>query len=284
MTTINKNNIEAWLLDYSEGQLNEQELALLEAFLAENPEYRQWLSDFEPVYLPEEESIVFKKKETLLKPAASGRILRFSFVFPRLMAAAALLAAIALLWPRFQNQKINPEMRASLASPEIRLPGTPHAGKEHTLRTQEEKNKKNESIPRHETPGLANRTTLPETKENEQEKEKGREAPFHAEPLQKGMIASIAQNPGYYRYSEIPGWYGSTPVAMKHTLPVQNEERTPPGLMESLLRSEMARAFIPETLEEDLPQADIQNNDGGPVVYLKLPPAGKKIIDKFLNR
>jgi len=284
MTTINKNNIEAWLLDYSEGQLNEQELALLEAFLAENPEYREWLSDFEPVYLPVEEGIVFKKKKTLLKPAASGRILRFSFVFPRLMAAAALLAAIALLWPRFQSQKINPGMRASLTSPEIRLPGTPHAGKEHTLRRQEEKNKKNESMPSHETPVLANRAALQETKENVKENEKGREAPFRAEQLQKGMIASIAQSPGYYRYSEIPGWYGSAPVAMKDNLPVQNEERTPPNLMESLLRSEMARAFIPETLEEDLPQADIQNNDGGPVVYLKLPPAGKKIIDKFLNR
>ncbi len=282
MNRINKNNIEAWLLDYSEGQLNEQELALLEAFLEENPEYRELLSDFEPVYLPVDEDIVFSKKEALLKPSAGGRILHFSFVFPRLMAAAAVLAAIVLLWPQFRNNKESVEIRASLTSPEIHLPNTPHVANEQGIKRKEEKNKKEENTVTRETERLASREQVQETKESKKEKE--REAPFTAERLQKDMSASIAQNPGYYHYSDIPGWYGSKPVAMKDVLPVQNRETSSPNLMQSLLRSEMARAFIPESLEENLPQAEIQNKESGPVIYLKVPPAGKKIIDKFLNR
>lgn len=283
MKRINKNNIEAWLLDLSEGQLNEEELALLEAYLAENPEYSKLLSDFEPFYLPKEE-IVFNKKDALLNPSPSGRVLHFSFIFPRLMAAAVLLAAMVLLWPLFQNQKLNPEIRASLTSPEIHLPNSRHAAKKQLLKGQEEKNKKEENMVRHETAPLANRTMLQERKENEKSKEEAREAPFRTKQLQKERIASITQNQVYNSYSEIPGWYLTKPVAMNITLPQPNEARPSSTLMQSLLHSEVARAFIPEALEEDLPQTESGSNDGRPVIYLQVPPTGKKIIDKLLNR
>jgi hypothetical protein len=282
MNKINKNNIEAWLLDYSEGQLNEKELVLLETFLEENPEYRQLLNDFEPLYLPAEEHIVFAKKEALLKPSPGTRILHFSVVFPRLLAAAAVLAAIVLLWPQFRNNKASSEIGASLTSPEIHLPATPHIANEHTTIHSEEKNKKEENTVTREPGRLASREQIQQRKESEKENE--REATFSAERLQKEMSTSIAQNPGYNRYSEIPGWYGSKPVAMKNVLPLQNKETASPNLMQSLLRSEMARALIPESLEENLPQSEIDKKESGPVIYLKVPPAGKKIIDKFLNR
>jgi len=284
MKRINKNNIEAWLLDFSEGQLNEEELALLESYLAENPEYKELLSNFEPFYLPIEEDIVFNKKDALLNPSPSGRVLHFSFIFPRLMAAAVLLAAMVLLWPLFQSQKINPEMRASLTSPEIHLPDNRHATKKQILKGQEEKNKKEENVLSHETVPLANRTVLRERKEKEKSKEEAREAPFRTKQLEKERIASITPNQVYNSYSEIPGWYVTKPVAMSFTLPQPNEERSSSTLMQSLLHSEVARAFIPETLEEDLPQAKSGSNDAKPVIYLQVPPAGKKIIDKLLNR
>ena len=45
--TINRNNFEAYLLDYLEGNLNPLLTADLMAFLAENPEYEKFIPDFE---------------------------------------------------------------------------------------------------------------------------------------------------------------------------------------------------------------------------------------------
>jgi hypothetical protein len=45
--TISKNNIEAYLLDYLEGNLNPLLTAELMAFLAENPEYENWLPEYD---------------------------------------------------------------------------------------------------------------------------------------------------------------------------------------------------------------------------------------------
>lgn len=45
--TIGKNNIEAHLLDYLEGNLDPLLIAELMAFLAENPEYEKWLPEYD---------------------------------------------------------------------------------------------------------------------------------------------------------------------------------------------------------------------------------------------
>lgn len=45
--TISKNNIEAYLLDYFEGNLDPLLTAELMAFLAENPEYEKWLPEYD---------------------------------------------------------------------------------------------------------------------------------------------------------------------------------------------------------------------------------------------
>lgn len=47
--TIDKHNIEACLLDYSEGRLDPVQTAELMAFLAENPEYEVFLPDSDPI-------------------------------------------------------------------------------------------------------------------------------------------------------------------------------------------------------------------------------------------
>ena len=46
---ITKENIEAYLLDFLEGNLKTNELLELETFLAENPTYK---ADFELLYFP----------------------------------------------------------------------------------------------------------------------------------------------------------------------------------------------------------------------------------------
>lgn len=60
---ITKENIEAYLLDFLEGNLNTEQLNELEAFLTLNPSYRD---EFELIHL-EEESLAFLDKENLKK-------------------------------------------------------------------------------------------------------------------------------------------------------------------------------------------------------------------------
>jgi len=66
---ITKENIEAYLLDFLEGNLKTNELLELETFLAENPTYK---ADFELLYLDQDEPNVFNKeslkKKTIFEP------------------------------------------------------------------------------------------------------------------------------------------------------------------------------------------------------------------------
>lgn len=62
---ITKENIEAFLLDFLEGNLNESQLIALENFLSEHPEYK---ADFEIFQIEKEEDVSFNKD--FLKKAA----------------------------------------------------------------------------------------------------------------------------------------------------------------------------------------------------------------------
>jgi len=64
---INKNNYEAYFLDYHEGNLSPQEVAELFLFLAEHPELKRELEDFENVTLDDIQTPVFENKESLKK-------------------------------------------------------------------------------------------------------------------------------------------------------------------------------------------------------------------------
>lgn len=64
MEQLNKNTIEAWLLDYIEGNLNAIQKIELEAFLAKNPEYAEMLNEYEEVTLTPE-PVIYKNKEHL---------------------------------------------------------------------------------------------------------------------------------------------------------------------------------------------------------------------------
>jgi hypothetical protein len=64
--TINKNNYEAYLLDYIEGNSDPLFMAELMAFLAENPEY-EWLLGYKKTIFTQTGSTVFDAKDLLRK-------------------------------------------------------------------------------------------------------------------------------------------------------------------------------------------------------------------------
>lgn len=63
---INRQNYEAWFLDYSEGTLNPDEIVHLMDFLKVNPDLKHELDEFKLIYL-DAENIGYNKKESLKK-------------------------------------------------------------------------------------------------------------------------------------------------------------------------------------------------------------------------
>lgn len=68
MTAINKNNYEAYFLDYIEGKLSEAQTTALMRFLDANPDLKEELEGLEMVKLEPDKQIRFEARETLKKP------------------------------------------------------------------------------------------------------------------------------------------------------------------------------------------------------------------------
>lgn len=64
---INKNNYEAYFLDYHEGNLSPQEVADLFLFLSHHPELKKELDDFENVSINDFSNPIFENKDSLKK-------------------------------------------------------------------------------------------------------------------------------------------------------------------------------------------------------------------------
>jgi anti-sigma factor RsiW len=66
MRVINRNNIEAWIVDYYDGTLSPSEQDQLNQFIAANPDLKIFLDNYEPVVLPQP-NIHFAAKSKLKK-------------------------------------------------------------------------------------------------------------------------------------------------------------------------------------------------------------------------
>ncbi len=63
---INRNNYEAWFLDFAEGNLSEEKIYILNLFLRENPDLQEEFDEFNVILL-DSDDLVFDKKASLKK-------------------------------------------------------------------------------------------------------------------------------------------------------------------------------------------------------------------------
>jgi hypothetical protein len=64
---INRDNYEAYFLDYHEGQLSPEMVEEVKLFVTQNPDLKTILDEFEPISLVTDQEIVFEKKSSLKK-------------------------------------------------------------------------------------------------------------------------------------------------------------------------------------------------------------------------
>ena len=64
---INRDNYEAYFLDYHEGQLSPEMIEEVELFVVQNPDLKNMLDEFEAISLVADEDVVFETKFSLKK-------------------------------------------------------------------------------------------------------------------------------------------------------------------------------------------------------------------------
>lgn len=95
---ITKDNIEVILFDYAEGDLSPKEQKEVEAFLENNPQYKQMLSSYKDCKgLDKPLDVKFTEKDELFT-LATGKKARSIVFIPRYMKYACSIAAMILLF------------------------------------------------------------------------------------------------------------------------------------------------------------------------------------------
>lgn len=106
---IKKENIEALLFDYAEGNLNREEEKALEAFLEKNPQYAALLQAYDREEKLEEPSdIVFEDKDGLFRLASGKKKKSLVLKVPSyawISAAAAVLLLLIVLLPLSNDEQ-----------------------------------------------------------------------------------------------------------------------------------------------------------------------------------
>lgn len=106
---IKKENIEALLFDYAEGNLNREEEKALEAFLEKNPQYAAFLQAYDiEEKLEEPSDIVFEDKDGLFRLASGKKKKSLVLKVPSyawISAAAAVLLLLIVLLPLSNDEQ-----------------------------------------------------------------------------------------------------------------------------------------------------------------------------------
>ena len=114
MNNITKENIEAYILDYIEGNLEDNMRKELEEFLNKNPQYKNLLQEYDPsVRLTDEKEDVFEGKNLLYSDFMQSKtneikIIRQNKILKRAIAVITSVAAIFILVFIFVKTQDNP--------------------------------------------------------------------------------------------------------------------------------------------------------------------------------
>ncbi|MBP3254395.1 MAG: hypothetical protein J6M30_07790 [Bacteroidales bacterium] len=142
---ITKENIEAVLYDYAEGNLSAEEMKQTEDFLALHPQYKQWLAMYkESTALPQPLDIVYKEKQELFarsvktKGAKIVKISRYIKYISGIAAMIALFLAVRTYYTLQNTQTTTDKTQTAQLISEIKTaesenaPATSHFSSKNT--------------------------------------------------------------------------------------------------------------------------------------------------------
>lgn len=283
---INKDNVEAYLLDYLEGNLDPADERALETFLKAHPECAGLLDEETLPKLVPDKSVVYANKEALKHPEERANIFYMRPTTFRLAAAAAILAVIvSIALPFFRgDQKSNPTgMRAHANIPEVTI---------DTTKVGPQVDQSNPSEPQ----------KLPSKEDKRPAPGKRQVVPPASPVAPPNDYVAVTRDPvpdllpsKHIDRLELDHFV-SEELQMKHNLmaatgpivtnnPNWGEEKSQRKWYSGILNSEVARNFLPEAVQESLPDQEEKTNHSQSQrnLILELPPAGKRLIDALFK-
>jgi hypothetical protein len=140
---ITKDNIEAYLLDFAEGNLNKKDKEELILFLDNNPEYKELMNSYDSsLVLVPDESIVFSNTDAL-KHKSRKKVFFVAFKYSAVAIAACLLVFLfvskLVIKPMDnENTNLNHETLVAKISPESVIETEKETIKPKTVPTEKE--------------------------------------------------------------------------------------------------------------------------------------------------
>lgn len=274
--TIHTDNYEAYLLDYLEGNLNAEEVAAVEAFLAEHEDIAAEVAEMKLYYLaPEAEEIVFTRKSSLYKKAPGGRVVPFwqQRSWQAMMAAAILIGLVVFVW---MQQPSSPRPDAPLQQ----LANRPQVEVKVDSTAQQPDPSQPDSAAGKSTPLPQYAPVIDQPRVGQQEHMAQVERMAVPKAMQKHDIAEISLDKLPFEEKAIANY---APVQPAEWPPIEETE-APGNLWQAFLRSPVVQAFVPTSMEDQLPppmEESLANNN---TIVIEVPRKGKELIDKILNR
>lgn len=270
---INKENYEAWFLDFAEGTLSDSQIEELNEFLSMNPELKAELDAFEIIPLQPDLSVVFENKASLRRNA---RIISFIYKpMLRYAAAAIVILTIGYSITRFlPGTELTKEARKytpTTISPNLSevKPG---------IKTPVDNNNKNENEIEIKLPTHFNNQIANQVNQNQNPSREERENDFvvvASNPMMSKGIRTIGFNNLRNLQDEVfPGKYSVPSYAFDH--PYIDEKNK--GFL-NMLAMNVPRGFVPEMIAEDMKE---QNTESKPLSF-QVPNAPKKLFDSIFK-
>lgn len=286
-TTIDINNYEAYLLDYLEGNLSPADTEALLAFLDQHPDLKAEVEGMQLPYLEPDETIVYPNK-ALLKKSTGGRIVamggRTRWYYAA--AAAAIIAGVVLVWTMLPTNPIDQPIQGLADQPTLEWPvDTNTVAPESNQQEQESSTEEpaDTETPAPQLPPLRlNQPTQGNTEQIAQQSESDLPS---LSPLQKTKIESVDLMRHQFQSDEIAVYEPVQPREFAPEAKPSQLQEQGNRLWNTILSNEVARNFIPEVVEEDVPDPDqIENRDRENTIILEVPKKGKQLLDNILNR
>ena len=270
-------NIEAQLLLYAENELDPAARAEVEALLAQHPEYRQMLAEYDPDFrLPVPETPAFPNKEALLHRTVLPLWVR------RSMSAAAVILLLCLAIPTVYRQLHRPA--ATTFAKNERTQPQPSPAADTTVMTPEEALPDKSLLPSKPVTAQPQQATATKEMSMPQETQPAETAPLMADAGERTETVTTPPADSVtivYLYTDNLVKY----VSILSEEDAEMEQQAPQSTKGKLLQwaEKVYNRYVPEEQKEELTEKIAIGTETARKIYDKVMPVYNTLLSYLSN-
>jgi anti-sigma factor RsiW len=279
---ITLENYEAYLLDHTEGNLGESEVAELEGFLHAHPEAARQFEGFRPVYLQPAPLVSYPHKAALRRGAVVVPMWRRPAMRWVAGVAAVLLFSLPLVRTLVPGTEVPMHsVRGLSALPEITVTPLAPADSAAIPGSIDVPGEKQEHVPQYR-PAQQDRLVAVQQPETDGEMPEGSYQLDIPAPMGRMEVAEVKSSRPVYGSGGIAR-YQAPELLDGESYSSKGTDAKPTGAF-GRFANELARGFLPEDLADVQPEDILGDRKTLPnTIIIELPKGGKKIFDSIFK-